>query len=481
MLELKTKKQLGDEAHKLAGSLELVRYRNVTYVPADFETRESQVVPPPERTIWLPLNREAVRRLAAHQFDTLFATDSELSSFDFMVAQNAQHKDQAATTLLVRTEAGLRQLSPFGLLEKPTGEFVPNALVPLLNEDQAEKDRVFSVITEWVDSKEEAHALLRHVATSLAPGWSAVKYVLLLGEGRNGKSLFLKMLSAIFGPENISSVTRQHISEANPVVTELNGKLLNLIFDGQAEYLKDSGREKSLIAGEPVPIRRLYESTPTMVQSTALFIEGLNREPKSSDKSAALQKRLVRFLFPHTYPLDLRFEKAMLTEASVGAFLSLLIDHYVCEDELAEKLAPTRRAIELQLEHMYVNSLGLQFLKYLEESDALGVVGTVLGQPLSELVARFQAWRIKENDLGTWAEPDVQALFQPLINTERKGYRNEAGQPRKRRVVTSLKIEATAFLDSLKGDIGDDHVDSGSTRADGGNPDAALLAAVVED
>lgn len=449
MLELKTKKALGEEAFKLAQSLSLVRYRNVTYIPADYESRETAIVPTSDRTIWLPLNRDKIRRLSAALFNTLFSSDGELASFDFMVAQNANQEDNPASTLLVRTPDGLRQLTELGVLEEPTGDFVPNALFPMLNEDPAHKALVFEVIRNWLDDDGEAHSLLNHLATSLAPGWSAVKYVLLLGEGRNGKGLLMKMLQSVFGRENVSNVTRQHIAEGSPVVTELNGKLLNIVFDGRAEYLKDSGMEKSLIAGEQVPIRRLYESTPTTVQTTALFVEGLNREPKSSDKSAALQKRLMRYQFPNVYSLDYKFEKRMLCDEMLGAFLSLLIDHYVLQDEVAEKLAPTPKAIELQLEHMFVNSLALQFLKQLEETDPLGILG-LLGSPHIDLVQKFQSWRIRENDLGSWSEPDVQGLFQPLINTERHSVRVN-GAPRKIRVVTSLKPEAAAFLESLKG------------------------------
>ena len=86
----------------------------------------------------------------------------------------------------------------------------------MLNEDVADKDRVFGVITEWLDSEEEAHSLLHHLATALAPGWSAVKYVLLLGEGRNGKSLLMKMLHQMIGWDNVSSVTRQNDRRAEP-------------------------------------------------------------------------------------------------------------------------------------------------------------------------------------------------------------------------------------------------------------------------
>ena len=462
MLELKTKKELSKEAFTLADSYAMVRYRSITYMPADYETRETGLTPPPERTIWIPLSRDDMRRRAADQFGTLFASESELSSFDFMVAQNAQQHTGLCTTLLVRTPEGLRELRDDGQLHEPSGRFVPNALTPMLNTDEEEKARVFSVLSHWLDSDEEAHSLLRHLATALAPGWSAVKYVLLLGGGRNGKSVLLKMMQELFGRDNVSTVTRQQIAEQSPVVPELNGKLLNLVYDGQAAYLKDSGAEKTLIAGEPFPIRRLYESTPTIVQSNALFVEGLQEEPKSRDKSTALQKRLVRFQFPHVFAQDHRFENRMLSEESLGAFLALLIDHYVQRDDVAEALAPTRKALALQLEHMFTNSIGLQFLKYVEETGTFGAKGLV-GAEVDTLVKTFQSWRIKENDLGHWAEPDVVALFGPIINIERKSKRVD-GSPRKVRYVASLKDEALAFIDTLKGDEDDD-----------------ILAAMVED
>lgn len=450
MLELKTKKELGQDAHTLAKSYHLVRYRGNTYIPADYESMDVSGAPSPERTIWLPLDKDALRKMASNQFNTLFSNEAELSNFCFMVAQNSLTYDEKVSTLLVRTTEGLRELQDDGELHEPTGSFVPNTLYPMLNDTEKDKQRVFEVISDWVDSDSEAHALLRHLATALAPGWSAVKYVLLLGEGRNGKSLLLKMVQAVFGRENVSNVTRQQISEQSPVVCELNGKLVNIVFDGRSEYVKDSGLEKSLIAGETVSIRKLYESTPTPVATSALFIEGLNREPKSTDKSMALQKRLMRFQFPNVYPLDHKFEKVMLSEKMLGAFLSLLIEHYVHEDEVAEKLAPTTRAMELQLEHMFSNSLGLQYLKYLEENDPLGANG-LIDITLTELTTGFQSWRVKENDLGGWNEPDVQALFQPIINTNRVSKRVD-GKPRKVRVVESLKPEAMAFIKSLEGD-----------------------------
>lgn len=465
MPDLVSKPQLAKHATSLAQGYQLVNYHSTTYIPADYETGDTSVTPPADRTIWLPLNRDRIQRIGAVQYGILFANDSELRNFDFMVSQLAHQVDDQVDELLVRTPEGLKRLSTSGKLEEPTGEFVPNTVAPMLNDDKKAKAEVMAVFVEWLDSEEEAESLLRHLATCLSPGYSAIKYVLLLGGGRNGKSTLMKMLLRLFGMDNVSNVTRQQMAEQSPTVCELNGKLLNLVFDGQAEYLKDSGAEKTLIAGEPFAIRRLYESTPTVVQTNALFVEGLQHEPKTKDKSAALQKRLVRFQFMKVFPQNNKFERHMLSEPILGAFLSLLIDHYVDGDEMAEALAPTSKAIELQLEHLFENSKGLQFLKHVIESPTLQL-DDFLGQPASELVRDFRSWRVQENDLATWAEPDVLALFAPLVNTERRSIRTAEG-PRKVRVLTSLKDEAAAFITSLEG-----HDD---------DADEALLDALVDD
>lgn len=464
MLALKTPKERAADAHKLAGSLELVRYRSKLYQPVDFETGDSSIVPPEDRTMWRPITRDDIRRTAAQQYDLLFASDGELKGFEFMVHQNCEDVVRPATSLLVRTVAGLCKLNEIGKLEEVDGSFIPNTLAPMLNEDDVAKAEVFDTIEGWLNSKEEAESLLTHLATALAPGWSAVKYVLLLGEGRNGKSVLLKMMHKLFGDDNVSNVTRQQISEQSPVVVDLNGQLLNIVYDGQSSYLKDSGTEKSLIAGEQVPIRLLYESTPTPVKTNALFVEALNREPKSNDKSTALQKRLVRFLFPNVYALDHKFEREMLSEEKLGAFLSLLIDRYVLEDEVAERLKPTSQAVQLQLEHMHTNSLAMQFLQHLDETDTIGA-DVLVGEPLDLACQMFQSWRIKENDLTGWTTPDIAAQLTPLLQTERRSVRVD-GKPRKVRVILGFKDEALAFIDSLKGDEDDTDQDTAALVED---------------
>lgn len=453
MPDIRTKRELSQYAVTFAASFSLIRYNNVLYIPADYETGEMDPTPPPERTVWKPLSMPTIQQWVRDKYDTLFSTATEEASFYFMVAQSAQQIEIETSSLLIHTDSGLRELKGDGQLHEVTGEFVPNFLPVKLNESEEDKAFVLSVIQEWLDDDEETTALLRHLATTLAPHWSAVKYVILLGDGRNGKSVLMSMLQALFGWENCSHVTRQDISKASPVVTDVLGKLVNVVYDGVADYLRDSGNEKSLIAGEPVPIRMLYSSHATMVKTNALFIEGLNKEPKSSDKSSALQARIVRFWFPNTYADDLLFKDKMMSEHMLGALLALLIEHYVRKEHKAVMLAPTQRSQELKLEHMHANSYALQFIAHVDQTDPLGADG-LIGLDFSELAAQFMSWRISQGDVSAWSEPDVFELFRPAISTVRQS-RRVHGKPRKVKVVEAFKAETASYLHMLKGDADD--------------------------
>ena len=448
----KTPAQLAEEATTLATSFEYVYHAGVLYAPAHYETGDMTVIPPDEAKCWIPQTPKVLQRTARAQFDTLFKQERELYAFLYMVQQESIPVDVRASKLLIKTTQGLRVLNEDGTLSEPDGTFIPNTIHWMLNEDEDDIAEVMSVITEWVGGDEEiALSLLRHLATSLAPHWSAGKYILLIGDGRNGKSVLGTMLEDLFGSNNCSKVKRQVIAKESPAVCDLNGKLLNLVMDGSAKFIEDSGTEKSLITGEAVGIRRLWDQGLTDVQTNALFMEGLNQEPKSRDKSSALQARMVRFIFPNTYAIDPVFFDHMRSERMLGAFLSLLIQNYVQRKDLAVMLAPTEAAITAQLEHMIANSLALQFMVELETTQPLGAEDTLVGMEVDELTQRFASWRLKQNDVLPWEGPAVLQLFSPLITTDRRSARASGKRnPGKVRYVTGLKKDALAVLAMMK-------------------------------
>ena len=450
MPDLKTKQQIVDLARDLATTLQLVQRGPVTYIPAHWDTLDIDTIPPDNEKVWIPLSHEDKRELGNHKGNILFYTEGDLRSFNLVISQYAENFRGRSLNLLVRTPEGLKVLNSFGLLCEPTGDFVPNYIRPMLNEDPADMQEVYDVISNWVGGDEAAESLLYHLATSLAPGYSAVKYIILLGEGRNGKGVLLTMLSSLFGHENISSVTRQMMAEHRATVTQLNDKLINVIFDGEMAYIKDSSAEKTLIAGEPLDIEMKYENAPTRVQTNALFIEALNQEPKVRDKSSALQKRLVRFYFPNVYPIDKAFEKHMHSERMLGAFLALLIKHFVREDEIPTKLKLTAASVELQLEQMWITNPILQFMEHLAGTD-MGVLDKLQkGQVwLDDFLNAFKPWTDNQG-MQERSDGDLVALMKSAFIIGSKT-RNKGGKRSTQRFIKSLRPETELVYEQLKG------------------------------
>lgn len=470
MLDILTRNQLRDTAATMAMNLEMVRWQDRIYVPVDYETLEVGTVPPPDRRIWIAPNESEMIDLVNALQGAAIDSAGQVNSFLMLLQQHATKVDGVPTALMIRTSAGLRVLDGNGEMHLPDGSFLPFCLEPLLNESDEDQQKVLDIITEWLGGDEEAvTSLLHHLATALAPHWPAVKYVLLIGDGRNGKSLLMEMLENLVGSSHVSGVTRQNMADSRPTCASVNGKLVNIVYDGEAQYLKETGLEKTLTAGERAEIQRLYVSHHVKVQTNALFIEGLNREPRSRDKSSALQKRIVRFHFPNVYMLDHEFHDRMLSEPVLGAFLGLLLKHYVRREEAAEKLAPTKMSEMLKLEQMRINNVALKFLEWMAEDDMLGVE-SLIGLDLDDVTERFQLWRQASNE-QVWDDTHALELMRPLFVCERKSKRVKRAGEKDRVIkvwsVTAFKPEVLEFLAHVQGEEApDDGEDSNTVVAE---------------
>ena len=352
-------------AAALPGSKGLVRDGSDIYQPVHYLDEEATGPIDATNRVWKRLDLKAdsgdIRGFVS-EAGWEFANQESYRNFLFQLRGSLPNVKGSSKTLLVRTEAGLKELNQDGDLVDPDGDFRKNYISVMLNNDEVVVQEVFDVFTDWLGGEEVAHSLLHHLATSLAPGWSPAKYVILIGDGSNGKSILLAMLEALLGKVNVSRASRQAIAAGRPLIAGLNHSLINIIGDGSSERITDSAHEKALTAGESIWIEKKFENDPIEVRTSALFIEALNKEPSNRENSFAMDRRLVRFAFNKRYPMNEAFKKQMLTEEYLGAFLRLLIDHYIRPEEAAVKLAQTEESARLQAEHKLTSSRVLQFL-----------------------------------------------------------------------------------------------------------------------
>jgi putative DNA primase/helicase len=119
----------------------------------------------------------------------------------------------------------------------------------------------------------------------------AQKMFVLLGEGKNGKSVFISVLNAFFSKEFISSVELKDLCR-HEFVARLHNKAINTCADISAEYMNGTGLLKQIIGEDRFEARPLY-SNPFAFKNRAKMVFSGNELPSTNDKSYAFIRRLI--------------------------------------------------------------------------------------------------------------------------------------------------------------------------------------------
>lgn len=196
-----------------------------------------------------------------------------------------------------------------GALNWRTNELLPHApeyrarnLFPVAFDPAARCPRFEQALTEWLPDDGEAAWLLKEfMGYCLIPDTRMERALVLVGEGRNGKSVFFELVKRLLGPHNVSGLPLQSLSrERTFPVAALEGKLVNLCGEAEQQQARqasfDEGLFKSLVTGEMVTVERKGRDHFPMYP-VARFIILSNNPPYIHDKTNGVWERLmiVRF------------------------------------------------------------------------------------------------------------------------------------------------------------------------------------------
>lgn len=119
------------------------------------------------------------------------------------------------------------------------------------------------------------------------------KFMVMEGEGNNGKSVFLAVLRAIIGHDNISAVPLENFGGRFALSATL-GKLVNIVAEcGEMDRDRVAeGHLKSFTAGDAMEFERKHKPSFSAIP-TARLILATNNRPRFSDKSGGLWRRMI--------------------------------------------------------------------------------------------------------------------------------------------------------------------------------------------
>lgn len=123
---------------------------------------------------------------------------------------------------------------------------------------------------------------------------------MLIGEGANGKSTWLRALTAFIGKRHVSAVPLQKLESDKFAAAGLIGKLANVAADIPATALAKTDVFKAIVGGDAVDAERKFKPAFQTTLYTRLIFS-TNRAPRSPDGSDAFFRRWVVVPFTRTF------------------------------------------------------------------------------------------------------------------------------------------------------------------------------------
>jgi P4 family phage/plasmid primase-like protien len=131
------------------------------------------------------------------------------------------------------------------------------------------------------------------VGLNLVYDTSFCKFVLLVGEGANGKTVFCVVFRCLLGAENVSAVNLEGFDPKRTFqIAATIGKLANIVGELNQIDKAAEGELKKFVAGELVTAERKYEHPFELIPSARLTF-ATNILPRFADATDGLWRRLL--------------------------------------------------------------------------------------------------------------------------------------------------------------------------------------------
>ncbi len=168
--------------------------------------------------------------------------------------------------------------SPIALPYEFTADATCPRFLEILNQNQENDADRIAILQEWA-------------GYILTPSTDQQKFLVLEGEGANGKSVYLAALQAMIGAENVSNVPLE-LFEDRFALTNSLGKLLNVSADASEVEKAAEGKLKSLVSGDVMFFDRKGIGGVN-AQPTARLVIAANNRPRFSDRSSGIWRRML--------------------------------------------------------------------------------------------------------------------------------------------------------------------------------------------
>lgn len=219
-----------------------------------------------------------------------------------------------------------------GTLDPVTRELLPHSpehrrlcALDIVWDPAAEAKRFLAFLFEiWggePDYAERVEFLQEWMGYLLLPSNKFERFLWLTGAGANGKSVLLEVMANLVGREN---TTWAHLDRLNrtAVRATLEGKMLNISTEMNADGTLADGHLKSITSGEPIDAEPKYKDPYSFIPTVKL-VAATNHLPRLKDTSGGFARRACILAFNKVFKPEER--DANLGQALANELAGILV------------------------------------------------------------------------------------------------------------------------------------------------------------
>lgn len=208
------------------------------------------------------------------------------------------------------------------VLQSHTPDLLSTIQLPVSYDERAECPTFLEFIEQVVPAS-DLRVLLQEISGYLlVPDSSQQKAFILFGKTQSGKSTFLKILTELIGPPNVSHISLEKLGERF-MTAQLAGKLVNVSSEVGVKSFVQDATIKALISGDSVTGENKNEKPFSFTPYCRLFA-ACNDFPLSADVSPAFFRRWVPIGLNRTIPAaeqDRLLDKKIIENELDGVFV----------------------------------------------------------------------------------------------------------------------------------------------------------------
>lgn len=160
--------------------------------------------------------------------------------------------------------------------------------------------KIMKFLYDMFSDRKDIETILDFIAYCLWPEMKFHKFLILNGEGRNGKGTLCKLITKFLGKDNVASESIDQLLGGRFSSSQLNRKLVNIDADVSKEISKKTGILKKLTGNDMISAEEKYKSPFTFVNYAKLILV-CNELPEIKEDTMAIFSRLVIIDFSKTF------------------------------------------------------------------------------------------------------------------------------------------------------------------------------------